>query len=87
MPTQQQQLKHATEHDTETETLAKDTVKDEDIANSQALSDTLQQCDIVHIVGNIIHVRQLCFTPLTHNRYSFKRLFLLKLRTCVNVRI
>lgn len=59
MPTPKQQPKLATDHDTETDQSIKDTGKEDNNTNSEGLSETLQHSDIVHVVSNIIHVRQL----------------------------
>jgi len=69
MPLQKQSQKQATDCDMENDSLGKDTVKEEDkdTTISQGSSETLQHCDIVHIVGDIIHVRRhLSLFPTDH---------------------
>jgi len=53
---QAQHAKHMTDAEQETKSLAKNALKDDDIANSNTSSETLQQHDIIHVFGDIIHV-------------------------------
>ena len=58
-PAQIQRSADSTHPNVENHCRPRDAFKDDDIENSQVSSDTLQERDVVHVVGDIIHVRRL----------------------------
>lgn len=62
-------------------------VKDDKVANSDGLSDTLQQCDVIHVIGDIIYISHLSAALSILTMFTYQSLFQPRSMTCKNTLI